>query len=139
MTRVFVDTSALLTLLDRADPRHAATRDAFTGLRDAELLTHGYVIAESIAVARRRFGVDGAAALLDEILPAIGLLPVEPELHLRVQRSYRQALPSGVSFVDRMSFAVIERDSLDATLATDADFLAAGVPVMPPVTSPATH
>lgn len=138
MTRVFVDTSALLALLDRADPRHAAVRDAFAGLRDAELLTHGYVIAESIAVARRRFGVDGAIALIDDLLPVIELVSIEPDLHQRVQRGYRQALPSGVSFVDRMSFAVIERDSVDAALATDADFLAAGVPVLPPVTEPAT-
>lgn len=136
MTRVLVDTSALLALLDRADPRHAAVRDAFAGLRDADMLTHGYVIAESLAVARRRFGVDGAIALLDDIMPLIEVLPVEPELHLRVQRSYRQALPSSVSFVDRMSLAVIERDSLDAVLATDADFRAAGVPVVPPVTEP---
>jgi predicted nucleic acid-binding protein len=138
VTRVFVDTSALLALLDRADPRHAAVRDAFAGLRDAELLTHGYVIAECLAVARRRFGVDGAIALLDDILPVLAILPVEPALHLRVQRSYREALPSGVSFVDRLSFAVIERDSLDAALATDADFRSAGVPVVPPTTEPTT-
>ena len=131
MTRIFVDTSALLALLDRADPRHAAVRDAFAGLRDAELLTHGYVIAESLAVARRRFGVEGAITLLDDILPDVGILPVEPELHLRVQRSHRQALPTGVSFVDRLSFAVIERDALDGALATDADFITAGVPVVP--------
>lgn len=138
MTRVFVDTSALLALLDRADQRHAAVRDAFAGLRDAELLTHGYVVAESLAVARRRFGVDGAIALLDDVLPVVGILPVEPELHLRVQRSYRQTLPSSVSFVDRVSFAVIERDALDAALATDADFHAAGVPVVPPSAKPTT-
>jgi len=137
VTRVFVDTSALLALLDRADPRHLAVRDAFAGLRDAELLTHGYVVAESLAVVRRRFGVDGAVALLDDILPVVTILPVEPELHLRVQRGYRESLPSGVSFVDRMSFAVIERDSIDAALATDADFRAAGVPVMPPTAEPA--
>jgi predicted nucleic acid-binding protein len=138
VTRIFVDTSALLALLDRADPRHAAVRDAFAGLRDAELLTHGYVIAESLAVARRRFGLDGAIALLDDILPVLAILPVEPALHLRVQRSYREALSSGVSFVDRMSCAVIERDSLDAALATDAGFRSAGVPVLPPPPEPTT-
>lgn len=89
-------------------------------------------------MARRRFGVDGAIALLDDILPVIEVLPVEPGLHLRVQRSYRQAVPSGASFVDRMSFAVIERDALDAALATDADFRAVGVPIVPPSTEPAT-
>jgi predicted nucleic acid-binding protein len=39
--------------------------------------------------------------------------------------------PSGISFIDRVSFAVIERDGLDSALATDADFRAAGIPLLP--------
>ena len=127
MTRVFVDTSALLALLDRADPRHEEVRATFGSLEDADLVTHGYVVAESLAVARRRFGVDGAIALLDD------LLPVDPGLHLIVQARYRASLPSGTSFADLVSFAVIERDQLDAAFATDPDFAAAGVPVLPPL------
>jgi uncharacterized protein len=131
VTRVFVDTSALLALLDRADPRHTEVRSAFAELSDAELVTHGYVVAESLAVARRRFGVDGAIALLDDVLPIVEIVPVEPELHRRVQDRYRASLPSGISFVDQVSFAVIERDGLDAALATDADFRTTGVRLIP--------
>lgn len=131
MTRVFVDTSALLALLDRADPRHLEVRNAFAELSGTELVTHGYVVAESLAVARRRFGVDGAIALVDDVLPVVDIVPVEPELHRRVLARCRESLPSGISFVDRVSFAVIERDALDAALATDADFRAAGVPLIP--------
>jgi predicted nucleic acid-binding protein len=131
VTRVFVDTSALLTLLDRADPRHEAAREAFAGLADADLVTHGYVVAESLAVARRRFGVDGAIALLDDMLPVVRLLPVEPELHAGAQARYRASLPSGVSFVDRVSFAVIERDQVDAAFTMDQDFEVTGVPLIP--------
>ena len=131
MNRVFVDTSALLALLDRADPRHAAVRNAFAGLAGAELLTHGYIVAESLAVARRRFGVEGVLALLDDILPIVTIVPVEPELHLRVQARYRDALPTDVSFVDRISFAVINREGPDAALTTDGDFRATGVPLIP--------
>ena len=138
MTRVFVNTSALLALLDRADPRHEAVRSAFAELEDAELVTHGYVVAESLAVARRRFGLDGVIALLDDVLPVVSILAVEPELHLRVQARYRDSLPSGISFVDRISFAVIEREALDAALATDADFRASGVPLIPGVVEPTT-
>jgi predicted nucleic acid-binding protein len=131
VTRVFIDTSAIVALLDRADPQHPAVRSAFAGLSDAELVTHGYVVAESLAVVRRQFGVDGAIALLDDILPLVEIVAVEPDLHRRVQAQYRESLPSGISFVDRVSFAVISLDALDAAFATDADFHVAGVPLIP--------
>ena len=120
-----------MALLDRADPQHPSVRTAFAELSDAELVTHGYVVAESLAVVRRRFGVDGAIALLDDILPIVEIVAVEPELPRRILAQYRGSLPSGISFVDRLSFAVIERDGLHAAFAADADFRAAGVPLLP--------
>ena len=131
VSRVFVDTSALLAFLDADDPRHEATRSAFRDLADHELVTHGYVVAESIAVTRRRFGVEGAIALLDDLLPVISLLPVDIELHTTAQARYRASLPSATSFVDQVSLVVIEREAIDTVLALDPDFAAAGVAVMP--------
>jgi predicted nucleic acid-binding protein len=131
VSRVFVDTSALLALLDRADPRHQAVREAFARLSDDELLTHGYIVAETLAVARRRFGVDGVIALLDDVLPAITMLPVEAALHTAAQASYRNSLPSGTSFVDQVSFAVIEHEGIEVAFAVDPDFEAVGIAVIP--------
>lgn len=128
---VFVDTSALIALLDRADPRHAAVRSAFLDLADRELVTHGYVVAETLAVARRRFGVDGVIALLDDLLPVLAVLPVEPSLHASAQARYRASLPSGTSFVDQVSYGVMTREAIDTAFALDADFVAAGVDLIP--------
>ncbi len=129
--QVFVDTSALITLLDRADPRHEAVRATFLGLADRELVTHGYVVAETLAVARRRFGVDGVIALLDDLLPVVAVLPVEPALHAAAQTAYRTSLPSGTSFVDQVSFEVMARESIETAFALDIDFAAATVTVIP--------
>jgi predicted nucleic acid-binding protein len=131
VSRVFVDSSALLALLDRADPRHQATRDAFAGLSDDELVTHGYVVAETVAVARRRFGVEGVIALLDDLLPVITILPVERALHAAAQTRYRESLPSGTSFVDQVSFTVIEHEAIEVAFALDLDFEAVGISVIP--------
>lgn len=129
--RVFVDTSALLTLLDRADPRHDRTRAAFAGLANAELVTHGYVIAETIAVTRRRFGVRGTATLIDDILPVIALVPIDPSVHGVAQARYRASLPSGTSFVDQVSLGVIEREGITAAFALDPDLARPGVTIVP--------
>jgi len=128
---VFVDTSALIALLDRADPRHEAVRSTFLDLADRELVTHGYVVAETLAVARRRFGVGGVIALLDDLLPVLAMLPVEPSLHASAQARYRASLPSGTSFVDQVSFGVMTQEAIDTAFALDADFVAAGVDVIP--------
>lgn len=131
MRPVFVDTSALIALLDRADPRHEAVRSTFIDLADRELVTHGYVVAETLAVARRRFGVAGVIALLDDLLPVLAVLPVEPSLHASAQARYRASLPSGTSFVDHVSFGVMTQEAIDTAFALDADFVAAGVDVIP--------
>jgi len=129
--QIFVDTSALIALLDRADPRHEAARSTFLSLADRDLVTHGYVIAETLAVARRRFGVDGVIALLDDLLPIIRVLNVEPAVHSSAQSRYRASLPSGTSFVDQVSFGVMAQASIETAFALDADFVAAGVSVVP--------
>ena len=131
MTRVFVDSSALLTLLDRADPRHESARTCLQGLADADLVTHGYVVAESLAVARRRFGVDGAIALIDDLLPAMEVVAVTPAVHVAALARYRGSLPSGTSFVDQVSLELMASEAIDTAFVFDGDFAAAGVRVIP--------
>jgi predicted nucleic acid-binding protein len=132
VSRILVDTSALLALLDADDPRQDSVRTAFAEHPDDDLVTHGYVVAESIAVVRRRLGIDGVIALLDDILPAVATLPVDPAAHATAQARYRASLPSGVSFVDQVSFVVIEREAIDTAIVLDPDFVRPGLTVIPP-------
>jgi len=131
VTRVFIDTSAFVALLDRADPRHAGVRDAFLGLADDDLVTHGYVVAESLAVVRRRFGVEGAMTLIDDLLPVCEVLPVEPSAHAEALARYRASLPAGTSFVDQISLGLMQTSRIDAALALDLDLGATGIRLLP--------
>jgi len=47
---VFVDTSALFALLDRDDDFHSAARSFFPELATRTLVTHNYVVVETIAL-----------------------------------------------------------------------------------------
>ena len=70
--KVFVDTSALLAVLDAKDPNHdAATTMLEAVLQDHEPFTHNYIQVEAEQLVRRRLGAPHAARLLFEILPAI--------------------------------------------------------------------
>jgi predicted nucleic acid-binding protein len=128
---VFVDTSALLALLDRADARHAQAREAFASLEDDHLVSHGYVVAETLAVARRRFGVDAVITLIDEMLPAVTILEVSPAEHAHVLDTYRASLPSGTSFVDQLSLHVMRRESIATVFALDPDLAAEAATAIP--------
>jgi uncharacterized protein len=131
VSRIFVDTSALITHLDADDPRHEQVRSVFAAFESDELVTHGYIVAESIAVVRRRLGTDAVIALLDDVLPAIELLAVEPAVHAAALLRYRDSLPTGTSFVDHVSFEVMAREGIDIAFALDADFVSAGFTLRP--------
>ena len=128
---LFVDSSAILALFDPDDPAQVATTYAFTGGRLERLTTHAYVVAETLAVARRRYGPRVAADIIDRVLPAIRVVPVDPELHAAALTAFRETVDSSVSFVDRTSFAFMRREGITRAIAIDVDFRIAGFETLP--------
>ncbi len=124
--KVFVDTSALLALLDEDDHHH---REAAAAMRylvaTAELVTHNYVHVEVLALARRRLGAGAVARLTDSLLPALTTIWVDEPVHRAALAAHRAAGPA-VSLVDRVSFEVMRREGIEAAFAFDADFEAQG-------------
>lgn len=94
-------------------------------------MSHGYVVAETIAVTRRRLGTDATVALIDDLLPVIEVLPVGPGEHASALARYRASLPSATSFVDQVSFQIIDREQIATAFVLDADFAATGVDMLP--------
>jgi predicted nucleic acid-binding protein len=127
----FVDTSGIVALVDRDDPAHAGVVEAFEQGRSERLVTHAYVIVETLAVARRRFGPEVTAVLIDRVFPALDVTPVDAELHATSIAAFRDALDSSVSLVDRTSFAFMRREGITLAIALDADFRTAGFTALP--------
>jgi len=128
---LFVDSSAILALVDRDDPAHAATVEAFALGRAEPLATHAYVIVETLAVARRRYGPAAAADLIDRVVPALDVAAVDAELHAAALAAFRDMVESSVSLVDRTSFAFMRREGIERVIALDADFRTAGFETLP--------
>jgi predicted nucleic acid-binding protein len=124
--KVFVDTSALYSALDEADPNHQVALDLLDRLLGhAELVTHNYVHVEVEALVRRRLGASAAETLIDRLLPGMRTVWVDELLHgtaLAAMGEERR----GVSLVDQVSFLVMRRERIVDALAFDADFEAAG-------------
>lgn len=128
---LFVDTSAILALVDRDDPAHTGMLAAFALGRTEPLATHAYVVVETLSVARRRFGATVAADIVDRVMPAIDVAPVDTDLHAAGIAAFRESIESSVSLVDRTSFAFMRRQGIDRAIALDADFRTAGFETLP--------
>ncbi len=128
---LFVDTSGLIALVDRDDAAHPGAVAAFSMGREEPLTTHAYVIVETLAVARRRFGATVAADLMDRVLPALEVQEVDADLHASALMAFREAIESSVSLVDRTSFAFMRREGIGRAIALDTDFRTAGFETVP--------
>lgn len=128
---LFVDTSGILALIDRDDPAHPGIVEAFAMGRREPLVTHAYVVLETLAVARRRFGPAVAADIIDRVLPALEVTPVDAELHDTAVAAFRESVASSVSLVDRTSFAFMRRAGIEQAIAVDVDFRTAGFRTLP--------
>ncbi len=128
---LFVDSSGILALVDRDDPGHAGVIEAFALGRSERLATHAYVIVETLAVARRRYGPAVAADLIDRIIPAIDVAQVDSDLHAAAVGAFRDTIGSSISLVDRTSFAFMRREGIERAIALDADFRTAGFSTLP--------
>lgn len=128
---LFVDSSGILALVDRDDPAHAGVREAFALGRVEPLVTHAYVIVETLAVARRRYGPAVTAEIIDRIIPALDVVPVDADLHAAAITAFRDGIESSVSVVDRTSFAYMRRASIERAIALDVDFRTAGFTTLP--------
>ena len=129
-----VDTSALFALVSENDPRHdraLAWLEGVAALEDERLLTHNYVVTETIALTHARLGMPAIRLLLDEIMPVCEIRFVDEDLHERVVTAFLAGLRRGVSFVDRTSFELMREIGIRQAFAFDDDFVDEGFETVP--------
>lgn len=123
---IFVDTSAIYALASESDPRHREARLSFEALLRAErpLVTHSYVLAETMALLQHHLGRDVA---LTFALEARGFEVewVDEPLHRSAVDALRDA-PAGISLVDQVSFLVMRRRGIYEAFAFDEGFVRMG-------------
>jgi predicted nucleic acid-binding protein len=120
----FVDTSAIYAYLDARDAEHPAAAKIMGRLLDAreQLITHSYVLVETIALLQRRIGVDAVRTFVDDLLPLMRVVWVDEPLHRRATGALLGSRARGISLVDMTSFAVMRELGARRTFAFDRDF-----------------
>jgi predicted nucleic acid-binding protein len=121
---VFVDTSALLAVLNAGDENHARASRGFRALlqSDEELVTTNYVLVETTALLQHRFGLAAVRAFQEAVTPAIGIVWVNAELHAEAEAALLTASRRNLSLVDCVSFACMRRQGMTRALHFDRHF-----------------
>jgi len=134
--KVFIDTSALISIIDQDQPAHVEASALWESLCEAHegLLTSNYVLVETFAIVQKRFGLSVARALHERIAPVLQVVWVTPELH---DRAWGHVLAEGsrqLSLIDTVSFDIIEREEATHVLSFDKHFVDRGFR-LPPLTN----
>ncbi len=124
---IFLDTSAIYAMADREDPRHEEAKERFQAVLDSaeQILTHNYVLVESIALIQRRLGVEAAVKLARDSR-AFEIEWINEATHEDAIRRLSSLGKRQLSFVDQVSFLVMRRRGVRTVLAFDPDFEAEG-------------
>jgi predicted nucleic acid-binding protein len=132
LSRVFVDTSAVLALLSPTDDSHEPARRVFLQLqaRAAPLVTTSFVLTEIYALLGRRLGLEAIDAFRSNFAPLLEVIWVGAELHeagldLLLGRRIRD-----LSLVDTVSFLAMRQRHIDEAFVFDRHFRDEGFTVM---------
>jgi len=133
--RVFVDTSAMLAVLDADDRSHPAVAQAWKDLvnEGRDLVTSSYVLVETFALVQSRLGVEAVRALDQDLLPVVAVIWLDPEVHRAAVAALLTAGRRQLSLVDCASFETMRRYGLTMALTIDSHFAEQGFQVLPPI------
>jgi predicted nucleic acid-binding protein len=122
--RVFIDTSAYYSLLDRDDANHRKGREIWQELIDSDhsLITNNYVVVETTALTQHRLGFAAAVDFQDTFLPLAHIIWIDADLHGAGAAAWRTAKRRRLSLVDCVSFEVCRRLGVDGVFAFDRHF-----------------
>ena len=130
---MFVDTSAFYALLDRDDAFHRDGADCWRALvmGGGPLVTHNYVVVETVALVQHRLGVQAARVLNDDVLPRVNILWIDEHLHGAAMIACLASGRRNISLVDWASFEVMRAHAAQDAFAFDSHFSRQGFTVIP--------
>jgi predicted nucleic acid-binding protein len=130
---VFVDTSAFYAILDRDDANHRRAGAAWTALLDegATLLTHNYILVETVALLQHRLGLAAVHAFCQDVVPLLEIDWVTGQRHSAGLEALLAAGRRRLSFVDCISFQCMRANGVQTAFCFDTHFAGQGFAAKP--------
>ena len=124
---IFLDTSAIYAWTDARDTNHEAAVKRLQEIlnRGEQLVTHNYVLLETITLIQARLGLSAAVKLVKDSWQ-FEIDWVDKHIHDLSTAALEKSAKRGVSLVDQVSFLIMKRRNLTMAFDFDLHFKAEG-------------
>ncbi len=125
---IFVDTSAIFTVLSADDSNHEQAKQEWSDLltHEEELVSTNYVLVEAIALVQRRLGTEVVKIFETDIVSVLEIDWISEVRHRAAMRKMLVASNRQLSLVDFVSFDAMRRLGIKTAFAFDEDFARQG-------------
>ena len=124
---IFLDTSAIYAWTDSSDMNHERAVESLQEIlnRSEQLVTHNYVLLESITLLQARLGLSAAMKFVKDS-HQFEIDWVDKHTHALGIAALEKSGKRRLSFVDQVSFLIMRRRNLTTAFAFDPHFKAEG-------------
>lgn len=131
--RVFVDTSAFLSILDADDKNHRKAKVSWIDLisSEASFFCNNYILVETFALVQHRLGMSAVRTFNDDILPLIIIDWIDETEHKAGINALLVASKKKLSMVDCVSFETMRRLDIRFAFTFDMHFKEQGFQCIP--------
>jgi len=129
----FIDTSAILAILNASDRFHPPAREAWNALLNSEAIpfTSNYILLETSALLQHRFGIDALRLFESDLLPVFEIYWVDQPIHQQGMSALLSANRRDLSLVDCTSFEIMRQRGLKKVFTFDPHFREQGFDLLP--------
>lgn len=127
--KVFVDSSAILALINSNDQNHETAKHVWDKLlheNSHQLFCSNYVVVETTAILQNRFGLAAVFLFHQNLLPVFEMLFVNQTSHQAAIATLLNANRRQLSLVDCCSFVLARQLGIDTMFAFDQHFIEQG-------------
>lgn len=132
MSVVFVDTSALIALLDAKDRHHSRAKRTWKSIlvNGDTLITTNYVLVEAFSLAQSRFGLEASRTFEESFFPFLTVEWIDISAHEAGISAVLTAKRKKLSLVDCVSFEVMRRLAIRDVFGYDSHFREQGFTIL---------
>jgi len=131
--KVFIDTSAILAVLNANDQYHPAAKKAWGEIleQNSRLVCNNYILIEIFSILQNRFGMEAVRLFQSQILPILDVVWVSQQLLQQAMSAFMAANRRNLSLVDCASFETTRQAGISTVFSFDPHFQEQGFIVIP--------